>query len=76
MFMQHDQLEHYMTKYLVYSIIWAFSGDSKLKIRQDLGDFVRNVTTIPLPMNQNVPIIDFEVCIHNDLIYDQTDVIY
>ncbi|EDW30258.1 GL17926 [Drosophila persimilis] len=39
-----DQLEHYIPKALVYSVLWSFAGDAKLKVRTDLGDFVRSVT--------------------------------
>ena len=58
---QQDQLERYMTKYLVYSLLWSFSGDCKMNLRNTLGDFIRGVTTIPLPAQANMPIIDFEV---------------
>lgn len=55
-----DQLEQYIPKAMIYSLLWSFAGDAKLKVRSDLGDFIRKVTTIPLPSNTN-PIIDFEV---------------
>lgn len=45
----------------MYSLLWALSGDGKLKSRQELGEFIRGVTTVPLPSQTNVPIIDFEV---------------
>lgn len=56
-----DQLDQYVQKGLIYSLLWSFAGDAKLKIRSDLGDFIRNITTIPLPNNPGVPIIDYEV---------------
>ena len=34
-----------------------------MKVRDAMGDFVRSATTIPLPPNVNVPILDFEVSI-------------
>ena len=37
------------------------SGDGRLKIRQELGEFIRGVTTITLPPSTNLPIIDYEV---------------
>ncbi|XP_012938795.1 cytoplasmic dynein 1 heavy chain 1 [Aplysia californica] len=61
--MPQDQMEQYMTKYLVHSLLWSMSGDSRIKVRQELGDFIRSVTTIPLPPATNVPIIDFEVAV-------------
>jgi dynein heavy chain 1 len=59
-----EQLDRYIPKVLVYSLLWSFGGDAKLKVRSDLGDFIRSVTTIPLPPhNPNTPIIDYEVSI-------------
>lgn len=58
-----DQLEAYIPKCLVYSLLWSFSGDSKLKVRSDLGDFIRSITTIPLPNSTSLPIIDYEVSV-------------
>ncbi|KOC68078.1 Dynein heavy chain, cytoplasmic [Habropoda laboriosa] len=61
-----EQLERYIPKCLVYALLWSFVGDAKLKVRSDLGDFVRSITTIPLPTQSNIPIIDFEVSIHGE----------
>lgn len=43
-------MESYVTKKLVYSIIWSFCGDSPMKDRKHLGEFIRNMTTIDLPV--------------------------
>ena len=59
---QYEQLEQYVPRYLVYSIIWSFSGDGKMRSREEMGNFIRSVTTIPLPSG-NIPIIDYEVCV-------------
>ena len=61
--LQQDQLERYIPKALVYALLWSIAGDGKLKVRKELGDFIRGVTTIPLPPTTNVPIIDYEVSI-------------
>lgn len=62
-----EQLERYIPKVLVYALLWSFAGDAKLKVRQDLGDFVRSVATIPLPSaSSNMPIIDYEVTINGE----------
>lgn len=58
---QLAQMEQYILKSLVICIVWSFSGDGKLKSRQELGDFIRSVSTIPMPPQTNVPVIDFEV---------------
>ncbi|XP_059178510.1 cytoplasmic dynein 1 heavy chain 1-like isoform X2 [Physella acuta] len=72
--MQQDQIERYMTKYLVYSLLWSMSGDSRIKVRQELGDFIRSITTIPLPPQANVAIIDFEVSTSGEWVAWQTKV--
>lgn len=59
--MQQDQLERYIPRCLVYALLWSFAGDGKLKIRSDMGDFIRSITTIPLPPSSSMPIIDYEV---------------
>ncbi|KAL1257320.1 hypothetical protein QQF64_010564 [Cirrhinus molitorella] len=58
-----DQLEKYMQKYLIYAVLWSFSGDSRLKMRAELGEYIRRITTVSLPSAPNVPIIDYEVSI-------------
>lgn len=42
-------------------MLWSFSGDGRLKIRGELGEYIRRITTVPLPAAPNVPIIDYEV---------------
>ena len=60
-------MERYVSRSLISCILWGFTGDSKLKDREDLGNFIRNVTTIPLPSTA-ASIIDFEVsCKRKDL---------
>jgi dynein heavy chain 1 len=61
--LQQDQLERYIPKSLVYALLWSMSGDAKLKIRKEFGDFIRGITTVPLPPQPQVSIIDFEVAI-------------
>lgn len=50
-------------KYLIYAVLWSFSGDGRLKMRAELGEYIRRITTVPLPAAPNVPIIDYEVCL-------------
>ncbi|XP_049288218.1 dynein heavy chain, cytoplasmic isoform X3 [Anopheles funestus] len=61
-----EQLEQYIPKLLIYSMLWSFAGDSKLKVRSDLGDFLRSITTVTLPAQGGNPIIDYEVNIQGD----------
>ncbi|TNN61008.1 Cytoplasmic dynein 1 heavy chain 1 [Liparis tanakae] len=61
-----EQLERYMQRYLIYAVLWSFSGDGRLKMRAELGEYIRRITTVPLPSAPNVPIIDYEVCISGE----------
>jgi dynein heavy chain 1 len=61
-----DKLELFIPKQLVYSVLWSFAGDAKLKARIDLGDFIRSITTITLPAQSGSPIIDYEVTIQGE----------
>ncbi|XP_072172912.1 cytoplasmic dynein 1 heavy chain 1-like [Diadema setosum] len=72
--MQQDQLEKYVARYLIHALLWSFTGDSKMKARCDFGDFIRGITTIPLPAQQTIPIIDFEVSITGEWVPWQSKV--
>jgi dynein heavy chain 1, cytosolic len=41
--LSQDQLEKYVIKSLIISVIWSFSGDGKLKARKEIGDYIRNL---------------------------------
>ena len=57
-----EQVEQYVTKRLLVSIIWAFSGDAKLDLRADLGHFLSQRTGIDLPpVLAGASLIDFDV---------------
>ena len=61
---QHDQMEHYICRSLVYSLLWSIAGDGRLKVRQDLGEFIRGVSTIPMPQaTEKLSVIDYEACV-------------
>jgi dynein heavy chain 1 len=59
--MSQQQIERYITRWLIYSLLWSFVGDCKSKIRHEFGEYVRAITTIQMPPNQSVPLIDYEV---------------
>ncbi|CAL4067976.1 unnamed protein product, partial [Meganyctiphanes norvegica] len=63
--MQTEQLESYIPKSLIQALLWSFSGDSKLKYRLELGNYIHESTTVSLPPF-NAPIIDYEVNINGD----------
>ncbi|KIJ45695.1 hypothetical protein M422DRAFT_778888 [Sphaerobolus stellatus SS14] len=57
-----ERVEQYVTKRLLISIIWAFSGDAKLDLRAELGDFLRNRTGVDLPpLIQGSSLLDYDV---------------
>lgn len=61
-----ERVEQYVTKRLLVSIIWAFSGDAKLDSRAEMGDFLRNQTGIDLPpLGSNASLLDYDVQISN-----------
>ncbi|KAI7899864.1 dynein heavy chain [Cokeromyces recurvatus] len=63
--MTSDHLENYITKRVIYSIIWSFSGDAKLDLRAVFGDYIRSVTTYELPPNSNgTNIIDYDIAVN------------
>lgn len=51
---QDDQIEAYISRSMLVNIVWAFSGDSKWKSRQQLSDFMRQSSTLSLPPNTAV----------------------
>lgn len=61
-----ERVEQYVTKRLLVSIIWAFSGDAKLDLRANVGEFLRKQTGIDLPhMGPGTSLIDFDVQVSN-----------
>lgn len=60
--MTNEQLERYIPKALIHGVLWSFAGDAKLKVRFDMGDFIRTIVTVPLPPpSPQYSIIDYEV---------------
>ncbi|XP_074612492.1 cytoplasmic dynein 1 heavy chain 1-like isoform X2 [Acropora palmata] len=72
--MERDQIERYVPRFLIFCILWAFSGDCKLKTREDLGQFIRSITTIPLPSSATSSIVDYEVTIQGEWVLWQSKV--
>lgn len=60
--LSNDKVEQYVVKRLLVNIIWAFSGDARLDLRAELGDFLRNHTGIDLPLlSPGSSLIDYDV---------------
>ncbi|KAE9383047.1 hypothetical protein BT96DRAFT_1041273, partial [Gymnopus androsaceus JB14] len=57
-----ERVEQYVTKRLLVSIVWAFSGDAKLDLCAEMGDFLRNQTGIDLPpLLPGSSLIDYDI---------------
>lgn len=67
--LEADAVDRFMSKSVIYGMLWSFTGDAKLKVRSELGDYIRSITTIPLPPpNAQAPIVDYEVSVHEMLL--------
>lgn len=59
-----ERIEQYVTKRLLVNIIWAFSGDAKLDLRAEMGEFLQKQTGIDLPpMAPGSSLLDYDVVI-------------
>ncbi|KAF8602688.1 dynein heavy chain [Ceratobasidium sp. AG-I] len=57
-----ERVEQYVSKRLLVNIIWAFTGDAKLDLRAEMGDFLRGQTGVDLPpLLPGSSLIDFDV---------------
>lgn len=57
-----DHVEAYTLKRLLVSLVWAFTGDSKLDTRAGMGDFLRNQSDLDFPpLSPGGSLIDFDV---------------
>ncbi|CEF66963.1 Dynein heavy chain, cytoplasmic [Strongyloides ratti] len=59
----NEQIESYIEKTMAVNLVWSMSGDGKWKSRKEISDFVRRSSTFPMPIDDEYPIIDFEVTI-------------
>jgi dynein heavy chain 1 len=58
----HERIDQYVSRRMLISIIWAFAGDSRLDLRAEMGDFLRNRTHVELPhLPPGTSLIDFDV---------------
>ncbi|KAE8213261.1 hypothetical protein CF319_g9186 [Tilletia indica] len=59
-------IEAYASKRLVVSIVWAFTGDSKLDTRAEMGEYLRGQTGVDLPpLGPGASLIDYDVQVSN-----------
>ncbi|KAG9023665.1 hypothetical protein FRB95_012647 [Tulasnella sp. JGI-2019a] len=60
--LSHERTEQYVSKRMLVSIIWAFSGDSRLDLRAELGDFIRNHTGVDMPpLIHGTSLLDYDI---------------
>ncbi|KAJ2856201.1 dynein heavy chain [Coemansia erecta] len=64
-----DVIESFVTKRLVVALVWSFSGDSPLRARTAMSEFVRGATTIDLPPLSGAAgdeaVIDYDVALRS-----------
>jgi dynein heavy chain 1 len=57
-----QQVQSYATKRLIVGLVWAFTGDSKLDVRAQMGEFLRDNTGLELPpLGNGASLIDYDV---------------
>ncbi|CDW96237.1 hypothetical protein [Sporisorium scitamineum] len=57
-----DQIEAYATRRLLLALVWAFTGDAKLDVRAEMGEYLRGHTGIDLPpLGPGSSLIDYDV---------------
>ncbi|KAG8927614.1 Cytoplasmic dynein 1 heavy chain 1 [Tulasnella sp. 418] len=57
-----ERVEQYVNKRMLVSIIWAFSGDARLDLRAQMGDYLRGQTGVDLPpLLPGSSLIDYDV---------------
>ncbi|KAJ3389103.1 hypothetical protein HDU92_001163 [Lobulomyces angularis] len=60
--MSNEQLDSYVSKRLILSLVWSFAGDTKLERRAELGNYISSIVSINLPSMSNTDsIIDYDV---------------
>ncbi|EST04700.1 Dynein heavy chain, domain-1 [Kalmanozyma brasiliensis GHG001] len=57
-----DQIETYATRRLLIALVWAFTGDAKLDVRAEMGEYLRSHTGVDLPsLGPGSSLIDYDV---------------
>ncbi|KAJ5945842.1 hypothetical protein N7454_002681 [Penicillium verhagenii] len=58
-----EQIELYISKKLLLTLVWSFTGDCPLTDRKAFGQFVTGMSTIDLPPDGGSSLIDFDVAL-------------
>lgn len=57
-----EPIEAYATRRLLLALVWAFTGDAKLDVRAQMGEYLRNHTGVDLPaLGPGSSLIDYDV---------------
>jgi dynein heavy chain 1, cytosolic len=57
-----EKIEQYVSRRMLVSILWAFSGDSRLELRSEMGDFLGGSTNVQLPaLPPGSSLLDYDV---------------
>ncbi|KAJ5973393.1 hypothetical protein N7481_010603 [Penicillium waksmanii] len=56
-----EQIESYISKKLLLTLVWSFTGDCPLTDRKAFGQFVTGMSTSDLPPNGDSSLIDYDV---------------
>ncbi|KAJ5893544.1 hypothetical protein N7495_005235 [Penicillium taxi] len=56
-----EQIELYISKKLLLTLVWSFTGDCPLLDRKAFGQYVAGMSTMDLPPDGNSSLIDFDV---------------
>lgn len=71
-----ELVQSYALKQLLVSIVWAFTGDSKLDTRADMGNFLRDHSGLDLPsLGPGSSLIDYDVRVSSAEWYSWQDAV-
>ncbi|KAJ5558498.1 hypothetical protein N7461_002470 [Penicillium sp. DV-2018c] len=59
--LDHEQIESYMSKKLLLTLVWSLTGDCPLADRKAFGNFITGMSTIDLPPDGDSSLIDYDV---------------
>ncbi|KAJ6231571.1 dynein heavy chain [Anaeramoeba flamelloides] len=62
--MDNDHMEKYITKRLLYAVLWGFSGSTGLIDREKFGKYIIDICDINSPRDE-LPLIDYKVDLHS-----------
>ena len=61
-----DKIEQYVSRRMLINILWAFSGDSRLDLRAEMGDFLGRSTNVQLPiLSPGSSLLDYDAHVSN-----------